>query len=251
MFTIESRQKLRERLLERADDDGRVAGAAITGSGACAEEDRWSDIDLFFGVAEGFDVSEVLADWSAFVYRELGALHHFDLFSGSAVYRVFLLPGLLEVDLAFTPAARFGPLGAGLFKVVFGTPVARRPSEGVNVNHLAGLGWHHVLHARICIERGKPWQAEYWIHALRNHVLALASQRFDLPVDYAKGADQLPPEIQAPWTELLVRALEPDELNRALCATAQALLAELRHADGALAETLRGPFAELARVPAR
>lgn len=104
MFTVERRQQVRERLLERARADERITGAALTGSAARDAEDRWSDIDLFFGV--GVPVTEVLTDWSAYVYDSLGALHHFDLHAGPAVYRAFLLPELLEVDKALRRATR-------------------------------------------------------------------------------------------------------------------------------------------------
>ena len=43
-----------------------------------------------------------------------------------------------------------------------------------DARHTAGLGWHHVLHARSCIERGKVWQAEYWISAVRDYTITLA-----------------------------------------------------------------------------
>jgi predicted nucleotidyltransferase len=100
------RDEVRASLLQLARVDDRVAGAAITGSAAAGREDRWSDVDLFFGVT---DVAEVLADFSRYLYDELGALHHFDLAAGPAAYRGFLLPGLLEVDLGFTRSASSGP----------------------------------------------------------------------------------------------------------------------------------------------
>jgi predicted nucleotidyltransferase len=103
MFTVDRRQQVRTQLLARAGEDERIVGAAITGSAATDGEDRWSDIDLFFGVAQGVEVTTILSDWSLFVYSELGAIHHFDLSAGAATYRAFLLDELLEVDLAFTP----------------------------------------------------------------------------------------------------------------------------------------------------
>jgi hypothetical protein len=69
MFTMARREQVRAQLLERARDDERIVGAAITGSAASGAADRWSDIDPFFGVAEGYDVAETLNEWSAFVYR--------------------------------------------------------------------------------------------------------------------------------------------------------------------------------------
>jgi hypothetical protein len=92
MFMVEQRQRVRMALLERAREDERIVGAAITGSAARDAEDRWSDVDLFFGVADSIAVEETLGDWSAFMYRELGAIHHLDLHAGPAIYRAFLRP---------------------------------------------------------------------------------------------------------------------------------------------------------------
>ena len=50
MFIPEERVRLRSELLEYAATDKRISGAAITGSAANEREDRWSNIDLAFGV---------------------------------------------------------------------------------------------------------------------------------------------------------------------------------------------------------
>ncbi|MEV0218128.1 hypothetical protein [Streptomyces sp. NPDC050704] len=248
MFTVERRQQVREQLLERARADERITGAALTGSAARDAEDRWSDVDLFFGTGTG-PVTEVLADWSTYVYDTLGALHHFDLRAGPAVYRAFLLPELLEVDLGFTPAASFGPLGEGAFRVVFGEattqpathprttlsgasgPSASELSGPSERDHLTGLAWHHVLHARISLERGARWQAEHWISAVRDHVLTLACLSLGLPSAYAKGADRLPPAVTGPLEETLVRSLDRPELARALRAVTTVLVREAQPPD--------------------
>jgi hypothetical protein len=245
MFEVDRRERVRTQLLERARDDERIVGAAIIGSAASGREDRWSDIDLFLGVADGAEVEDVLGDWSSFVYRELGALHHFDLRPGTQIYRAFLLDGPLEIDLGFTPSAEFRPVGNGGFQVVFGTPAERRALPPVDPGHLIGLTWHHVLHARISIERGAPWQAEHWISAVRDHTIALACHRLGLPTSYAKGADTLPPEITGPIGEAFVRSLDREELNRALRAATEAFLTELQEADPSILTILQEPLREI------
>lgn len=245
MFTTGRRQSVRALLLERAGDDERIVGAAITGSAARDAEDRWSDVDLFFGVADGVSVEETLGEWSAFVYRELGAVHHFDLHSGAATYRAFLLGELLEIDLGFVAAADFGPRGPGGFRVVFGDAV-ERPAGSLDPGHLIGLAWHHVLHARVSLERGALWQTEYWLSGVRDHILALACLRLELPAAHAKGADRLPSEVTEPLRDALVRALDVGELSRALRAVTRALVRELRETDLDVAESLTQPLLDLA-----
>lgn len=246
MFTPQRRQHIRTQLISRARRDPRITAAALTGSAARDAEDRWSDVDLFFGVAVSVPIPDVLADWTAYAYAELGAVHHFDLRAGPATYRAFLLAELLEIDLGFTPAADFGPLGDGAFRVLFGEAAARVPSTP-DPGHLIGLAWHHVLHARNSIERGALWQAEYWISALHDHTLTLACLRLGLPAAYAKGADRLPPEVTAPVRQALVRSLEPAELARALDAATEALLSELHETDADAARRLAQPLRALSR----
>ncbi|MGN6562446.1 MAG: hypothetical protein ACTHMU_07285 [Thermomicrobiales bacterium] len=248
MFTAADRDQLRERLLDRARADGRITGAAITGSAAHDAADRWSDIDLFFGVAAGNPIESVLGDWSTFLDQELGALHHFDLRAGPAIYRAFLLPACLEVDLAFTPAAEFGARGPH-FRPVFGAARERPIAPGPNRDHLIGLAWHHVLHARTAIERRQWWQAEYWISGVRDHALALACLRYGQTAVYAKGVDGLPREVTAPFEGALVRALTPAELQRALGVATTHLLGEIREADDDLAGRLSSSLLTLAHRP--
>src|SRR5438552_3380487 len=119
MFTSEERDRLRADLLECAANDRRISGAAITGSAASACEDRWSDIDLAFGVSAAVEVPRVLSDWTAHMYDRHLALHHLDIKSGAWIYRVFLLPSALQVDLAFVSATEFRAL-APTFRLMFG-----------------------------------------------------------------------------------------------------------------------------------
>jgi len=245
MFTEADRDQLRTRLLDRARADRCITRAAITGSAAHGAEDRWSDVDLFFGVTAEFAPEDILGEWSQFMYQELGALHHFDLRSGPAIYRAFLLPACLEVDLAFTPAAEFGARGPH-FRTVFGEAIERPDAPRADRDHIIGLSWHHVLHARICIERNKLWQAEYWISGVRDHALTLACLRFGQPTDYAKGVDALPSEMTRRFEDALVRTLTPSELWRALGAAATHVLHEFRDTDATLAKRLEAPLLELA-----
>lgn len=243
MFTVERRDAVRTALLDRARSDASIVGAAVTGSAARGAADRWSDIDLFLGVADGVPVADAVAGWSGYVYAELGALHHFDLTTGTWTYRAFLLADTLEVDLGFAPAAEFGPAGGQPFEVAFGTPgTGAPPPPAPDPAHLTGLCWHHVLHARTHLRRGNPWQAEYWISAVRDHLLALAALRFGHPTHYAKGADLLPVQITGPLRESLPGSLDPAELARALRAVTDALVAEVRASDPALAAALAGPL---------
>lgn len=244
MYTPDERERLREGLLAAARADERITGAAITGSAVAGAVDRWSDIDLAFGIADPALLQETLSSWTDVMYQEHGAMHHVDVLFGSWVYRVFLLQSTLQVDLAFAPAAEFGALSP-TFRLQFGESVERPHTPPPTAASVIGIGWLHALHARSCIERGKPWRAEYMISAVRDHALALASLRHGLPAAQGRGMDQLPASVSAPLEAALVRSLETDELRRAFRAATKDLLVEIRHHDPALAERLEAPLNEL------
>jgi hypothetical protein len=238
VFTIEERDRVRDRLLEMAHADRRIVGAAEIGALAHGDGDRWSDLDLTFGVADGTGVDPVLADWTADVTREFAAAHLFDLPFQTSIYRVFLLPGNLQVDLSFTPEGDFGALGPR-FSLLFGETVEREPVPQPTAEHLFGYGAHHAVRARICVERGRPWQAEYWISALRDQGLFLASLHHRLEVSYGRGFDRLPAETLALAEAALVRSTEREELVRALRAAIDLLLHEAGELGSTLSEQLR------------
>lgn len=236
MFTPERSEEVRRRLLDRARDDPHIVGAGLTGSSAVDEADEWSDIDLFFGVAG--DVAATVDEWSTYLYADLGALHHFELTAPTAVYRAFLLSDGLEVDLGFTPSVAFGALGPR-FRLVFGDAIDRPFADPqAEVDHHVGLSWHHALHARAAIARGRPWQAEHWIAELREHTIALASIRLGLPHVHARGTDRLPRELHDVLAQTLVRSLDEEELRRALHAAVALSRSELSFANPALAARL-------------
>ena len=223
MFTSEHRDHVRHCILELARADQRVTAGALTGSTAFGAGDDWSDIDVAFGIADGNTPEVVLQDWTQVLDQEFSVLDHFDLRSGSSIYRVFLLPSGLEVDMAVTPGKEFGARGPH-FRALFGTTHQLEATPQPSARHLIGLGWHHVLHARSCIERNKPWQAEYWISAARDYALSLACHHRGLNTSHGRGFDDLPGEVLESFTETLVCSLDREGLLQALGRTIDALL---------------------------
>lgn len=244
MFDSDERGRLRDALVTAARADRRITAAAVTGSGALDAEDRWSDIDLVFGVAAGADLDEVRADWTDLMYRQHQAVHHLELAFGSTVFRVFVLASTLQVDLAFAPAAEFGAI-APTFRLLFGTAVQRTPLPEPEPARLVGMGWLYALHARSSIARGRLWQAEYMVSGLRDQVLALACRRHGLPATEGRGVDGLPPEVTGAAAGALVRSPDAGELARAFRSATELLLVEIGLVDADLAGRLAGVLREL------
>jgi hypothetical protein len=243
MFTVEQRDALREHVLRLARDDERVVSGAVVGSLAVdGGGDRFSDLDLTFAVADHVPVAEVLDDWTGTLAEQEQALQLTDLARGPTVYRVFLLPNALQFDLSLTPAADFFPRGPR-FRLLFGDTAGRMELPAPpSPDDVFGWGVIYALHARSCIQRGRTWQAEHYVGAVRDHALALACLREGLPAVQARGYDELSSETLARFEGSHVGAPERDALWAALAVAVRALLhegaeARLPHA-GAVAERL-------------
>ena len=247
MFTVEQRDALRESVLTLAEKDRRVVAGAAVGSLAVGGGDRFSDLDLTFAVADDVLLAEVLDDWTRTLSDEMAAVHLVDLERGPTIYRVFLLPDALQLDLSLTPAARFTPAGPR-FRLLFGeiaegkgSELPRPPAAG----DLFGWGVIYGLHSRACIERGRVWQAEHYIGAVRDHALLLACLRRGLPAVQARGYDDLPADSLASFNGTHVESLEPERLHSALSAAMRALLDEGKEANVPSADTVAERLAEL------
>jgi hypothetical protein len=241
VFTVEERDALQERMLQLAKEDERVVAGAAVGSLAVGSGDRYSDLDLTFGIADGVPLANVLDDWSRTLAKELDAVQLADLQAGPTIYRVFLLPDALQFDLSITSATEFRPAGPK-FQLLFGETAADesevRRSPGslfILTPAVAGdiFGWGviYALHARACIERGRLWQAEHYVGAVRDHALSLACLHHGLPAVQARGYDELSPETLATFDRTHVGSVAPDALHRALAASVLALLNEGTAAD--------------------
>ncbi|MGH2680692.1 MAG: nucleotidyltransferase domain-containing protein [Actinomycetota bacterium] len=239
MFTLEERDALRERVRELAEEDERAVAGAAVGSLAIDVGDRFSDVDLTFGIADDVEVANVLDDWTRTLVEELDAVRLAELERGPTTYRVFLLPHALQLDLSMTPAAQFRPAGPR-FRLLFGH-TASDESEQARTPPVAGdlflptpaipadiFGWGiiYALHARACIERGRIWQAEHYVGAVRDHALSLACLRQGLFAVQARSYDDLSAETLARFEHAHIGAVEPGALRAALAASILALTRE-------------------------
>ena len=237
MFTVEQRDALRQRVLGLGEQDERVVAGAVVGSLAFDEGDRFSDLDLTFGVADHMEVAAVLSDWTRTLVDEFDAVPLVDLERGPITYRVFLLPDALQLDLSMSRAAQFRPAGPR-FRLVFGETAADEPETPRPVvgdlfiatpsvpEDIFGWGVIYAWHARACIERGRMWQAEHYVGAVRDHALAIACLREGLGAGQARSYDDLSAESLARFDRTHVGALEPRTLRAALAASVLALMQE-------------------------
>ena len=256
MFTVEQRNALREHVLRLGKEDERVVAGAAVGSLAVDSGDRFSDLDLTFGIVDDVPLAAVLDDWTRALVDERDAVQLADLERSPTIYRVFLLPDALQFDLSMTPAAQFRPAGPR-FRLLFGETAAvgsegsTRPTPGLFIptpalpHDLFGWGVIYALHARACIERGRVWQAEHYVAAVRDHALSLACLREGQTAVQARGYDDLSAETLVRLEAAHVGAAEPGPLRAALAASVRALMHEGAEARLPHAEAVAERLAEL------
>jgi len=240
MFTVEQRDSLCQQLLRVGKDDERIVAGAFVGSLAAGTGDRFSDIDLTFAIADGIRVIDVLDEWTHLLIETDDAIRLVDLERGPTIYRVFLMPHALQLDLSMRPAADFrsGPR----FRLMWGTTAPDDPEVAtsapgplsIDIPAVAGdiFGWGviYALHSRACIGRNRVLQAEHYVGAVRDLALALACLREGLPPAQARSYDDLSAEARARLDNAHVGSLETSVLREALGASTEALMYEAAEA---------------------
>jgi predicted nucleotidyltransferase len=229
MFTPQERDRLRDRVLEIARSDDRVVAAAVVGSLAHGHGDRWSDIDLSFAVRDNVPVADVLDDWTTTMSEDLGAVCLLDLLVDPILYRVFLLPLCLQLDVSFSPASMFRPTSSR-FRLLYGQAGEPKEQEPSTADNLLGWAALYARDVRVSIERGEVWRAERSLSELRSYALSFACSVRELPSSYGKGHDQLPERVLANFRGSLASSVEPGELTRALTSAVAALRTECANA---------------------
>ena len=256
VFTVKQREVARDLIIRLGQDDGRVVAGAAVGSLALGGGDQFSDIDLTFGIADGHRASDVLDDWTTILGHDLEAIALLDLPRGSTTYRVFLMPDALQVDISMTPAREFRRAGPR-FRLLFGEEAAAGtevvearpgslfiPTPAV-ASDVFGWGVIYALHARACVERGRDWQAEHYVGAVRDHGLALACMREAVVAVQARGYDDLSRSTLDRFRGTHVAAATSAAIRSALRASVSALMSEARAARLANAEAVDVRLADL------
>ncbi|MDQ3767073.1 MAG: nucleotidyltransferase domain-containing protein [Actinomycetota bacterium] len=226
MFTLEERDRVRLHVIQLARRDARIVTAALVGSLAGDGGDQWSDVDLTFAVAEDAPITEILDEWTADLAERFEALHLIDLPVDPILYRVFLLPKCLQLDVSMTPASEFRAMSER-FKLLFGE-ADQTVKSSAPPNDFLGWALLYARHARVNIERDRLWEAEYYATGFRNYAMSLACAYRDLPSLYGKGLENLSRDVLDLFEPALVRSLDRDELSRALEVGISALLKDLR-----------------------
>jgi predicted nucleotidyltransferase len=252
MFEPEERQSILERVLERLQDDARIAGVVLVGSGAVGFEDRFSDIDLSVVVREEEQTQRVYRDWKGKIMEILPVAHCFETTYGPNTFLYgFLLENFLEIDMGFL---HLGNLIAkrrrwevifdrsGRIKDIMEESWASRTKPEGRETYIRKVNpiWYYITHVMIFIHRGQRWRALHFLEEIRNRAILLACLRYGLDEGDFRQVDRLPGYFLAGLESTLAKGTGKGELVRALRETTDCFFRQVRALDEIYGLTLAG-----------
>ena len=239
MFEVAERTRVRDELIAAARRDVDIVGAALVGSAARGDEDRWSDIDLVLQLAGDADEASVVSRWTRSLDDKFGVADTLDVVSREGVrYRVFLLDSSLQVDLSFWPHDRFRATEAG-FRLVFGQANEPTSAPEPGSEQVIGLAWLYAVHARSAIARGRTWQAVMMLDELRDQVITLLCLQHGLNPWHGREVDRLPTPALEALADGRAASVSLPKLERSRQVLLRQYLAVVDHHDAGRAAALR------------
>ncbi|GAA0725756.1 hypothetical protein GCM10009430_31900 [Aquimarina litoralis] len=230
MYSKKDRIKVEKQIIDFAKLDSNIIDCAIVGSKSVGNDDKWSDIDLAFGYEIDADINQILRYWSKIMFESFGANKLFDMSYKESLYRVFLLPNALQVDLSFTPSDHFGAITDN-FKLIFGNQRKREFKSLPEINSIAGYTILFALKTRTSIEREKYWQAQYYLTKCRENTMILKCLKENLNSFDGRSFDELTPSFLNQIQNTMINEPNKRNLENALKSMIHILIKELSTVD--------------------
>lgn len=244
-FTPESRQETLKRILAALEEDERIIGVLIVGSGAVGFDDDLSDIDLSI-VASDEDAEPVFRDWRARFEDLLPIIDCGEVVYGPGSYLyVILLDGFLEFDAGFMAIGKLSAKRerwrvafdrSGRIEGIMHRTWAerRKPDLGTEYHRRADGIWHIIMHVGQALMRSHLVRGLHYLETIRTRTIELACIRMDLDAGDYRQVHQLPSELIDRLQATLPASIGDVELLRACETAIDCFFAEAREWDGML-----------------
>lgn len=215
MYSIQDRNYVQNLIIELSKNDTRITDCAIVGSESVGENDKFSDIDLTFGVKNDINISQILNEWNDLMSERFDANVLFDLPYEESIYRVYLLPNALQVDLSFTPHKNFGAITTR-FKLLFGQSSEREQKRPPELPNVFGYCVLYALKSRCSTERKKYRQSFHYLNELRNNLMILKCLTLKTNPFDGRSYDELPISFLNKIKRTLAKDVKQSDLNNSL-----------------------------------
>ena len=228
MYSKEYRNKVQSSIITFAKADVRIIDCAIVGSESIEKNDEWSDIDLTFGVSAEAEIPKILLGWNELMAKNFKANVLFDLAFRESIYRVYLLPNALQVDLSFTPTEHFGAI-TEKFKLIFGKEKARNSKPIPKLKTIFGYAVLYALKTRCSIEREKFWQAHYLLEKFKENIMTMKCLSENLNPFDGRDYDNLSELFLAQIESSLIDSPNRNNLDKSLMVLTKVLISETKN----------------------
>ena len=230
-------------LLAALQNDKRLSGLLIVGSGAEGFEDAHSDIDLCAVTTSADDVRPAFEEWGVKIHDMLPVFHSLESPRAPNVYLwVFLLENFLEIDLCFlclddlrATRNRWKTVfdRSGKIEGILQSTWENRPKPNLEEAYRSRLGsiWHCIKHATIAVQRQQPWRAIYELELIRDRTIELRGLREELETKRFRHVDQMSKDFLIEIERTLVLSLNEVDIMDALKAATTCFFREARRYD--------------------
>jgi hypothetical protein len=220
------REQALSRITEALNNDDRIGGALLVGSGSQGFLDRYSDVDIAVLVCDEAELEEVYADWWNVVCSLLSVISAFK--SPPRHLYGFFLDRFMELDMSFQKKQElyeYSPNWRILFDKYGIISSLMKPKPKPDVNMLAAHekrvqdSWYYVIHCISSIQRNQLLRASLFIRLLRDETVLMAglSRGLETSVNsYFDETDKLPTEVKRRLYDSFPTNMKPSELFRAL-----------------------------------
>ncbi len=248
------REATLDRLLAALQNDKRLAGLLIVGSGAEGFEDAHSDIDLCAVTTLADDVRPAFQEWGIKVHEMLPVFHSLESARAPNVYLwVFLLENFLEIDLCFlclddlrATRNRWKTVfdRSGRIEDILRSTWENRPKPDLEEAYRSRLSsiWHCIKHATIAVQRQQPWRAIFELELIRNRTIELRGLRDELKTKRFRHVDRMSEGFLTGLEQTLVLSLRDIDIMNALEAATTCFFREARQYDEILNLNLAESF---------
>lgn len=242
-YSPTTREAILNRLLAVLQNDKRISGLLIVGSGAEGFEDAHSDIDLCAVTTLAADVRPAFQEWGVKIHKMLPMFHSLESPRAPNVYLwVFLLENFLEIDLCFlclddlrATRNRWKTVfdRSGRIESIMRSTWENRPKPNLEEVYRYRLGsiWHYVKHAVVAVQRNQPWRAVYELEQIRNQTIELRGLRDELETKRFRHVDQMSEDFLIGLERTLVLSLSEVDIMNALKTATTCFFREARHYD--------------------
>ncbi len=228
IFTPERRKEILDFLIDKFEEDKRIACVILVGSGAYDFIDDLSDIDLAVVTFPEYNLLQILKDWKEKIPQLLDIIECFEVqHTPRNLLLGFLTEDFLEINIGLQNTENISAKRKH-WKIIFDKTGKlqqvmeeswKKAQDKSNVSYFEYLvsgTWHYIICAVIALTRENYWRAINEIENIKKDLLEIAALRFNLKVNYFIDSEYMSNELQRNLMDSFISKLDKKEIFKAI-----------------------------------